>query len=439
MYFVNQYISGAVFITVVLFCYICSLAYHVSLRITLVTGIISFGLSYIASFVAAIFLTPISYALFMILSEESVGAFYYILTGILQQFVVMIPFQFGRFKNGMPYLQMEGAGDLGIVFSILLLFAASLLSTHPGNDIRVPIYLVAASEAGFALIMWWRNKIMFRFFDKTRKKQIRDLEIEKQQTMQELEALKQDNERLSRILHTNTKILSSVKDIVAEYSQAFDYPEEIWDQEVEGLRKRLDALLDEHSDVVHVYRHFDKHFPETGVMGVDSMISYMGQMAYEAGINFDFNFTGNIKYLAETEISQIDLASLLSDLIENAIIAERDTEEKNIFVYISILDSHYVIDVSDSGIPFEADTIAKLGKERVTTHASTGGHGFGMEIIFEILRKVNASLVVDDSVQGGPFTKKVSVYFDGLSQFRIKTERQEIRAIREIRPDIIWE
>ena len=49
--------------------------------------------------------------------------------------------------------------------------------------------------------------------------------------------------------------------------------------------------------------------------------------------------------------------TLLADLVENAIIAIRSRTSKRILVSISISEGHYLIDVFDGGIPFEAETI----------------------------------------------------------------------------------
>lgn len=70
--------------------------------------------------------------------------------------------------------------------------------------------------------------------------------------------------------------------------------------------------------------------------------------------------------------------TLLADLVENAIIAIRSRTSKRILVSISISEGHYLIDVFDGGIPFEAETIINLGLKKITTHADSSGSGIGL-------------------------------------------------------------
>ena len=62
-----------------------------------------------------------------------------------------------------------------------------------------------------------------------------------------------------------------------------------------------------------------------------------------------------------------------------------------------------------------------LGKERVTTHAESGGSGMGFMITFETLRKAHASLIITEFENKIPFSKSVSFMFNGENSFIIKS------------------
>ena len=80
--------------------------------------------------------------------------------------------------------------------------------------------------------------------------------------------------------------------------------------------------------------------------------------------------------------------------------------------------------VFDSGIPFEIDTLIRLGTQRVTTHAETGGSGVGFETTFEILRQYKASLIINEQDPSPvDFSKSVSIRFDGKKHYIIETHR----------------
>ena len=65
--------------------------------------------------------------------------------------------------------------------------------------------------------------------------------------------------------------------------------------------------------------------------------------------------------MVEKVIPESDLNTVLADLCENAILAAKDSERKSVLLVIGISDGCYSIDVFDSGLPFEIDTLANLG------------------------------------------------------------------------------
>lgn len=439
LYGINQYIIGAIFITVAMFCVASGLIYKQSLSVSFVTGIIAAGMANIvfsAATIVGLTITYFFFHFFPLVPKETIMDRGFVFLGLLQLLIATIPFRFSRLKNGMPYLQQGRAGKFGVVVSLLLLLAVTLLSNYPNNEIRTPLYIVVAAEVCLALILWWRAKIIARFRERMGQKQRSDLEAENRRLREENDALRRDGEKLAKIVHTYGKLFRTVGTELKEVNETAVYPSEAEAQRARDLLESIDAMAKEVSIEFFDYRNRDKRFPLTGVSAVDAVISGMGRQAYEEGVSFEFDFSGSVKYLAETEISGGDLAKLISDLLENAIIAERDSRIKNILLYISVCEDKYVLEISDSGIPFEADTVARLGRQRATTHADTGGSGYGMLTVFELLEKCGASFTLEEFEPGGLFTKKIAIRFDGLSQFRLKTERPELAAIGEGRKTI---
>ena len=95
-------------------------------------------------------------------------------------------------------------------------------------------------------------------------------------------------------------------------------------------------------------------------------------------------------------------------------------------VVLGTENESFIISVYDSGITFEKKVIDNLGKRRITTHKKTGGSGIGLMTTAQLLRKHNASFVIDENVDSESYTKKVSVIFDGLSQCRLITATNKI-------------
>ena len=79
----------------------------------------------------------------------------------------------------------------------------------------------------------------------------------------------------------------------------------------------------------------------------------------------------------------------------------------------------FVLSVYDNGVLFQNDTLRKIGKEKFTTHASSGGSGIGLMIICELCRNNSASLEIDALTENSMYAKRVSVAFDGKRELRI--------------------
>lgn len=88
-------------------------------------------------------------------------------------------------------------------------------------------------------------------------------------------------------------------------------------------------------------------------------------------------------------------------------------------------NENYCIDIYDNGVDFDVDTLSKLGLERVTTHADTGGSGIGFMTTFETLKKAYASLIITEFENKTSFSKSISFRFDGESAFIIRSYRGE--------------
>ena len=134
----------------------------------------------------------------------------------------------------------------------------------------------------------------------------------------------------------------------------------------------------------------------------------------------------SLKELTDKLISEEDLATLMADIIENAIIATGYNDGKDILVNFGMAKKEYVIDVYDSGIPFDREVLLKYGRQQITTHADDRGSGIGMMQTYEILSKCGASLFIDElSKEEGLYTKKLSVVFNRKHQYVLYTSRNE--------------
>lgn len=426
-----------IIIVVLLYCVGNGLLYNLKISVSFVGGIISFGLAYLGSLITSVLVLPISFifALFAI-PVETIATINTISISLLQQATTYLLFRVSRLEKGMPFLQNAKAGWFGMALGLTILFATSFILAHHKENALIPFYIVIIAESGFVLILWWRQKILDRYNERIHRKQLEDARTEAEQIAAERESLKRDNQELAKLIHTDSKMVSAVGASAAELLQEAEFRDNFKKQRANDLISFIETYNRERSAALFDYNNHVKQLPQTGLAGVDAMIAQMQRAAFLEGIDFDFNFTGTIKAFVPAAVNEVDLAKLIGDLAQNAINATRDYKTKRIIVFFSAAEL-FKIDILDSGDLFPVEVIAKLGCEQITTHANSGGSGYGMVTVFEICRKYGASFVLEETPEK-VFSKKVAICFDGLMQFRIHTSREEVLATKSIRQDVIW-
>lgn len=440
IYFVNCHLDYLSVLIMVMFFYgLVFLQYKQTSKITFITSVISCAISYIL-FAFSAFLVVLlgSFPVYYLnVDVTSVDILSFTAAGVLQMIFANMPFLFRRFKKGMPYLQEGKISDTGIVICITLLVLTSLFTANPSNDMRFTIYLVAIVICGVLLIIWWLNRLTIRYREKIKSNEIRELKAQLQHFQEENTALKQNNEALSKIIHKDNKLIPTMEHSVQVLLQSLRFPDQESQAKVTELLQYLESVSEDRSGVLLNYEHQHQSLLQTGVFSIDSMIGYMEQKAYSDGVNLSLSLTASVKYLTDMIICEGDLSTLIADLLENALNSVQSLDLRYILLCIGIEDDHYSLDVFDSGTPFSEEVLSHLGLQRFTSHAETGGSGIGMMTTFEILKKCAASYVLDEVSVSEPYSKKISICFDGLNQFRVKSNRPELLNLPSVRPDVI--
>lgn len=387
--------------------------YGTRLSISLVTSAIALAFSYFAFSAASIMLSPFMFLLLSIMDNTHIC---YIIThallGIIQLGLSSLPFRLSRLKNGMPFLMQKSSNKAGIAISIFILIAASFYNVYKINDILFILLIACTSICGLLLLIWWRRRLTNNYLEKLRTNEIQALE-------NEIIELKAENDHLSKIIHKDNKLIPAMELAVREMLYSYPISNEIQHKKACELLQSLQNLSAERMGTLSSYEEQNAHLPLTSNVRLDALIKYMHQKSAAHHIHFDFTPNANINYMVECIIAEDDLSTLIADLTENAIIATKEKPQKNILLNIGIENQSYCLDVFDSGIPFEKDTISKLGKVRTTTHADTGGSGIGLMTAFEIIHQYHASFTINETINNQLYTKKVSISFDNQDQVSV--------------------
>ena len=356
-----------------------------------------------------------------------------------------------RLRRGILSLQRTIYSMQGIIISMLIIFFAPLINNGAYDHIYIIVYTCVFILA-VLIFVYWRTAITKYYLERLilRDNDLLNAELEEKNAY--IEKLLRDKEQLEKLNHKNYKLIPAMQVAVTHYINGVnaymlssdmipvlaETAVAVEDTEVdiefdnfikEGnkLIKELEKMKAEWTELVNSENLSELNdLPSCGVSRLDYILSYM----YERQLKEDFSLKVDVECsldkLTDRIISEEDLATLVADLLENAIIATRYNERKEILIRLGIMGKEYTIEVYDSGIPFDKEVLAKYGREQITTHADESGSGIGLMQMSEILSKCGASLYIEEYSEGErSHTKRISVVFNRKHQYVLYTCRSD--------------
>lgn len=381
--------------------------------------------------VLAVFIVAITMTILQLSIETSIPNH---IENILSAIITLIFLKIKRLKNGIQFFEKDENLGIGLVISGIV-FLLSSINFDPEQR-SVPIMLVLLIGifiSGFGLYLWIRKGITKHYREKLQLKSELYYKEQLKQKEQEIEKLNHSNEYLAKIVHRDNHLMSSLNSSINAYFESGD--KEFKD----SILREIQTLENERAELINNEQRDSKILPSTGNALIDGAVNNLYIKAAAHGIDFDLSVSATVDEVIGKYISQTDLQTLICDHIKDAIIAVDAKNENNgkILAELSMENDNYTITIFDSGVDFEIDTLAKLGKERVTTHANNGGSGIGFMTTFETLRKSYASLIITEFANKTPFSKSVSIRFDGNTAFIIRSYRKEELKSVLTRDDVI--
>ena len=327
-------------------------------------------------------------------------------------------FRIKRLGKGILFWEYKEAVRIGLIFSIFIIINMVIPGTAIADDIRsaflLTFILITNTICTFGIYFWWR-------YHTTALYQQRIKERDLQHYISETESLTKSNDILAEMVHRDNKLVPAMYNAVSHFLSSQDRSLDTETKE-KGIRilGELDEIMRERKNTIARIQKKYETLESTGIERLDNILNYMFSKATDSEIQLDFALTDDIKEIAEGTIPSGKLGALLADLLENAMIAVSHRTHKKIFVTMGIVDDCFEIIVQDSGIPFETETLANLGRKKITTHADTDGSGIGYLTIFEILGESGASLSITEyAAENEDFTKSIRVRFDGKGEYTV--------------------
>ena len=386
-----------------------------SFAYSLLVTMISMSINYII-FIFAMFISFIFTSVFK-LNQIYVG-----LILILVVYAVLIHSLVNnrRLKKGISFLQKNIRNEyldiLVLDISIVIMFCIIILSNYE-------VILNRTLGTGliiFAIIMFItiQKSLQLYYKQKLQEREVEEIKEELKNKDKEIEELEKENLKLNKKNHS---IAHKQKSLEYELEQMI-----LNNQIVNGnqVKDKIENLSKEmQNETVSI------ELTKTNIDEIDSMLKYMQSECIKNKIEFELQINGNIHHMVNTYIGKEDLEILIADLIKNAIIAIKHSENinKSILVRLGLIDGFYSLYVYDSGIEFEIETLKNFGIKPSTTHVDDGGTGMGLMNTFDTLKKSKASLIIDE--YGKPvednFTKVIKIIFDNRNEYKIESYRKK--------------
>lgn len=379
--------------------------------------ILGYGISYLCFSVGLISIVCL-YAL-GIRAFGDVTSYNATVIGVIQMAGVFLLFRIKRLRHGLPFLADSQYGDIGVYLSVTVLMAASLGGTMPADNLVALFIFYTLIICGMSLWFWWKRRMEREYMDQIRKREQARLRAAVTALQDQVAVLRAENETFSRIIHRDNKLIPAMELAVRELLQAAGQGP-IQRETAQAMLAQLAQLSRERTGVVRGYEQAGVSLPRTGVAVLDALFAYLGQKAAGSGITLRLCLPVDTPALLRIALPEQDAATLLADLVENAIIAVRATGGPGrVLVELVQEEDCPSIRVSDSGVPFPVEVAANWGVRRMTTHGDEGGSGIGLMSTYGLCQRHRASFSVQALPPGGPYTKTVTVRFDGGRGFHM--------------------
>ena len=179
-----------------------------------------------------------------------------------------------------------------------------------------------------------------------RKNELTSLKILLSEKEAEIEYLKTENDKLSRLIHKDNKMLPALSMAVTDLLE--NVPK-LSLQEINSLAAdlqiQLRTLYDDRLKILTSYEKGLLPISSTGFSSVNAVLMFMQKNAQQLGIRYQFMLSDPLSAIIPSIISEKDFSHLLSDLLDNAVIAAKDSSSCSIQIHMGYFDNIYTLKI----------------------------------------------------------------------------------------------
>lgn len=422
-YFLNAYSTVSYYIIPLIILWIIISLLNTSPQKSFVAITISFTLSLCIYAISTFTTAAIMVLLF---NRNSYFLLHAIATGLVQFLITNKLINLKRFKKGISFLLTALPINFLTVFCLALV-CFPLQTIKDNSSFHkwttwiisfIPYILILAF-----LIYWWQAQITKAYRRNLELRELESMRTEMAELKKQMEALKTENDRLARITHRDNTLISALKNSTVKYlSTDFANPavaEEVRNQLIENIN----TLSAERASLMTAHKEVSAREFATGLSLLDTLLHEMDEKALEMKITFAVHMGISLNEFIPNVVLESDLVHTVDDLLKNAFKATRSSEKRVVQLQFYKLGKNLVIEVADSGIPFEVKSLVNMGVEKLTTYED--GSGIGLMDIWNTKESYGATYHLEECVNAAPFTKKISLTFDKKNRYSIRTLRKD--------------
>lgn len=256
---------------------------------------------------------------------------------------------------------------LAVVMIIFLAVTTVFLQIYPYSEqssVSTTLYTVLAA------LFFAASLIVIYFFTELSKGFQRDsklflLESNFSSLQEQIAVQQQNSENMKKLRHDMKNHLSNIRTLIER-----------------GEPENAAALLDQTAESVNIA---STEVVDTGNSFADVILLSKAALCREKNIDFTYS----VQSLKEIDLDVIDLSSLLSNLLDNAIEAAEQTESPFVRLTIMKYNAYYTICVENSYKGKEY--VKEFAGTLISTKPEKALHGYGTQIISDIAQKYGGS------------------------------------------------
>ena len=389
-------------------------------HIAFISTSISFGISYgifmLSSFIGLLLLYPF-------FDQPSEFPYYLLLllTIVNQICISSLLLKVKRFQKGIPTLLSSKNINIVTISCILLItFLSFKPNKLPSLTITIVTPFIFILTLAF-LIYWWQAQITKSYRRSLELRELESMRIEMAELKLEMQKVLEDNERLARISHRDNTLLTSLKNATTQMLLKLD-PASAEAMEADKLLRSIEALSADRAPVANETAAKKARVFDTDFSLLDNVLNEMELQSLRDNISFSVHFGTSLEQFIPNTIAEIDVMHTVDDLLKNAFKSTLKQDTRMVQLQFYKLGKHFVIEVADSGIPFELESLVNMGLEKRTTYED--GSGIGLIEIWDIKEKYGATYHLEEYPVAAPFTKRISIILDKKNRYSVRTNRK---------------